>query len=157
MQMVMLLGDKVRICQLLSTQKIKYQMKLELNGKSIIHFSIAEATGGTVSGGKYIPPGMRSRMPPKDATPDRGDRDFGRSRDMPRDSGRPRDFDRDSGRPRDFERDSGRSRDYDSDRRDRGFGGGRSGGGWRDGGDSGGSSWRRDEGPRDRTEGLYVL
>ena len=54
-------------------------------------------------------------MPPKDATPDRGDRDFGRSRDMPRDSGRPRDFDRDSGRPRDFDRDSGRPRDFDRD------------------------------------------
>ena len=114
-------------------------------------------------------------MGAKDTPPDQGDRDFGRSRDAPRDSGRPRDFDRDSGRPRDFDRDSGRPRDFDRDSRrprdfdrdsgrsrdfdgdsrrdrDRGFGGGRSGGGWRDGGDSG---WRRDDAPRDRTEGMY--
>lgn len=112
-----------------------------------------EGGGGTVSGGKYIPPSLRSRMGAKDTPPDQGDRDFGRSRDAPRDSGRPRDFDRDSRRPRDFDRDSGRSRDFDGDSRrdrDRGFGGGRSGGGWRDGGDSG---WRRDDAPRDRTEG----
>ena len=124
-------------------------------------------------------------MGAKDTPPDQGDRDFGRSRDAPRDSGRPRDFDRDSGRPRDFDRESGRPRDFDRDSgrprdfdrdsrrprdfdrdsgrsrdfdgdsrrdRDRGFGGGRSGGGWRDGGDSG---WRRDDAPRDRTEGMY--
>eukprot|EP00795_Rhopilema_esculentum_P012434 gene12434-3101_t len=84
------------------------------------------------------------------------DRDGGRPREFDRDGGRPRDFDRDGGRPRDFDRDGGRPRDFtrDSDRgdsrRERGFGGG-----WRGDGDS--SGWRRDEAPRDKTEGQYLI
>ncbi len=85
-----------------------------------------------------MPPGMRARM----------------SEDSSRDAGRStRDMDRGDPRRRrdDGERGFG---DRGLGDRDRGFGG-RSGGGWRDGGESSpaGNSWRRDDPPRDKTEG----